>query len=429
MLPTKDNPDLAQYRSDFPAGHTVFTEGDDAPDVYILGEGSLEVLKGNHVIATIATPGTLFGEMSFFLSTTRTSTVRTRTKVSAYRIPCDRIAALFQEFPDLALTCIRTLAERLDTASRVLFGLKELCEQIPEAVLITDHNGTLLSWNSVAEDLYGESLAAQEGAATDRFYAEPESYHAYLRDVQEQHMVRERVFTLRRADGTVRYVSVSATILYDGHHAVKGVLNLCRDVTQQQQLEQRYQRIRRWLVVPLLIAALLGAAVWYGYPFFTRGRAAEDFLHRQLHSRLARDYAVLQSLLAEPLSQRTMTSVQPVLHDFCRLQQGDPALYRGILVLDADKKVIAASAPQGNAVGDSYAGIEFPAAHGSVHRVLTVYRADAAHPMGAAQTEVAFPLTLTRAERFWLVLQMDMQTLRDVYTADAATLRQFRFQQ
>lgn len=418
--------ELASCRVDFPAGHTVFTEGDDSRDMYILLSGSLEVLKGSQQIATIETEGALFGEMSFFLETSRTSTVRTKTDVTAYRIPRTAVAELFGRIPDLAMQCIRILAERLAQTSRLAYGLKELCDQIPEAVLITDSTGGLLSWNSAAEQLYGSSLV--RGARAERLVADPEAYLTYLQEVQEHRTVRERVFALPAKEGRMRFVSVTATLLYDGHHQVQGVLSLSHDATPQIRFEQRYRRIRRWLVVPLLAAVMLGAALLYTYPYFIRGRQAGVVLHRELQGRISRDYKMLQSMLASPLAQHNVQEAVQRLQDFFALQQSGANLYKGVVLLDGEKKVIASYSHRGTPAGGSYAGIGFHEISGSQHRVVTVYRPDPDHPMGEAQTEVVFSVDLPQSSAAWLVLQMDMHALRSEYHADALTLQNFRFQ-
>ena len=309
-----DSSELASYRVNFPAGHTVFLEGDDSRDMYILLSGSLDVLKGGRQIATIEEEGALFGEMSFFLDTPRTSTVRTKTDVAAYQIPHSAVAALFRCVPDLAMQCIRILAERLAQTSHLAYSLKELCDQIPEAVLITDRNGGLISWNSAAEQIFGSSLVY--GARGERLFADPESYRVSLQEVQEHQPMRNGIFAVPGTGGQMRFVLVTATLLYDRHRQVQGVLSLCRDVTVQVRFEQQYRRIRRWLFVPLLVAVMLGAILLYTYPYFARGRQADAVLHRELQDRIFRDYGLLRSMLTSALAQHSRQEATQRLEDF-----------------------------------------------------------------------------------------------------------------
>jgi PAS domain S-box-containing protein len=434
MIDIIKNPGLAKYRTVFTAGHTIFTEGDDSRDLYILVSGSLDVIKGNQKIAIISAEGSLFGEMSFFLGISRTSSVRTRTDTVAYRIPQDSITAFLQEFPDAVMAIIRVLAQRLDETSRVLHGLKELCDQLPDAVLITDKDGRLLSWNTAAEELYGGDWKRMESRPADSLYKNPDAYTAYIADVQTRKTVRETVFEIPQTDRGQRFVSVSATLLYDGHHAVRGILSLSRDVTAQHLLERRYRQARRMLLSPLVLAALLAAVLFYGYPYFVKGRSTVNLRQQELRSHLARDYLMLQSVLTAPLAAGNREQTAKYLRDFFALQKGAVVPYTGILLLDAEKKVFDAAARHEHAedapaTGSSYSGITFQEIAESMHRVLTVYRTDTGNPMGTKRTEVAFALNSETGLLGWLVLQMDLQVLKDTYDADETTIRDFRFAQ
>lgn len=434
MIDIINNPGLAKYRTAFTAGHTVFTEGDDSQDLYILAAGSLDVLKGNQKIATISTEGTLFGEMSFFLGIRRTSSVRTRTDVVAYRIPKDSITPFLQEFPGVVMDIIRVLSRRLDETSQILSGLKELCDQLPDAVLITDKDGRLLSWNAAAEELYGGDWSSMYSRPAESLYKNPDAYTSHIRSVQTQKTVRETVFEIPQTGHGQRFVSISATLLYDGHHNVRGILSLSRDVTAQQMLERRYRQARRLILSPLVLAALLAAMIFYGYPYFVKGRSTSNLRQQELRSHLGRDYLMLQSVLAGPLATGDRAQTTKHLRDFFALQKGTAIPYTGIVLLDAEKKVFDAAvlheaAGGSPAAGSSYSGITFQEAGESLHRMLTVYRSDTSNPMGQKRIEVAFELRNETGLIGWLVLQMDMRVLKDTYDADEKTLRDFRFEQ
>jgi CRP-like cAMP-binding protein len=60
------NPDLARYRITFTSGQTIFLEGDDSQDLYILVAGQVEIFKGDKKIRDITEEGSVFGEVSFF---------------------------------------------------------------------------------------------------------------------------------------------------------------------------------------------------------------------------------------------------------------------------------------------------------------------------------------------------------------------------
>jgi CRP-like cAMP-binding protein len=60
------NSGLAKYRITFTSGQTIFFEGDDSQDLYILAAGQIEIFKGDKKIRDISEQGSIFGEVSFF---------------------------------------------------------------------------------------------------------------------------------------------------------------------------------------------------------------------------------------------------------------------------------------------------------------------------------------------------------------------------
>ena len=54
------NPDLAKYRITFTSGQTIFLEGDDSQDLYILVAGRVEIFKGAKKIREISEEGSIF---------------------------------------------------------------------------------------------------------------------------------------------------------------------------------------------------------------------------------------------------------------------------------------------------------------------------------------------------------------------------------
>src|SRR5262249_57605673 len=60
----------------FEAGDAVIAEGSPAEVLYVLASGSVEVVKGDVQITTVAEPGSFLGEMSVLLARPHTATVR-----------------------------------------------------------------------------------------------------------------------------------------------------------------------------------------------------------------------------------------------------------------------------------------------------------------------------------------------------------------
>ncbi len=231
---TINRPELNKYHTIFKAGQTIFLEGDDSQDLYIMVSGEMDILKGNKKIAEVSEIGSLFGEMSFLLGSRRTATAKARGDVKVLRIPKEEITAFLGEFPDIAREITRLLAQRLDETSQALYGLKGFCDQLPDAVILTDRDGKIISWNTAAENLYGRSWTEMRNMPAESIYQNPLAYKDYINEVQAEYSVREKILAVKHPGNGARLVSTSTTILYDGHHNYQGVLSLGRDVTATQ---------------------------------------------------------------------------------------------------------------------------------------------------------------------------------------------------
>ncbi|MHC4094220.1 MAG: Crp/Fnr family transcriptional regulator, partial [Planctomycetota bacterium] len=187
------HPGFHHCRVTFQEGETLFLEGDESQDLYILVSGELEILKGDKSLSEVSAVGSPFGEISFLLETKRTATVRAKTDGEAICIPRRDIDQLFREFPAVAWQIPRILARRLDRISQILYGLKEFSDQLPDAVMVTDREGKVLSWNAAAENLYGESLERMLDTPIEALYRDPEAGRDFFAEVQSRSVVKERV--------------------------------------------------------------------------------------------------------------------------------------------------------------------------------------------------------------------------------------------
>ena len=104
------------------AGAHLVTEGGVSGHLYVLMQGKLEVLKGEMVVATIAEPGAVLGEMSVLLGVPHTATVRACSDTVVYEF--EDAASLLKREPELALLLARMLAQRLNAANTYLADLK-----------------------------------------------------------------------------------------------------------------------------------------------------------------------------------------------------------------------------------------------------------------------------------------------------------------
>jgi len=430
-----NKPELNTYLTSFEAGQTLFLEHDSSQDLYILVSGELDVLKGKKKISEIKERGAVFGEMSLFLESRRTATVRAKTGVRVMAIPPDRVGSFMKDFPELVWEISRYLARRLDKTSQILFGLNEFYDQLPDAVILTDREGNILSWNAAAARLYGRNWDEMSHRSAEGMYEEPERYRQYLSEVQETFSVQECILKIRHPQKGVRYISTSMNVLYDGHHNFQGVLSIGRDVTDARKVEKRYRRIRNLLLPMILGAALITGGVLFGYPYFTKGYLPVDTQKQELKNQLAKDFMLLRSVLAEPFAAGDRERTSGHMRKFFDVQDMDVTPYKGLVLLNGDKRVFDAYSVHledeelEEMVGDSYAGIPFQGPDDSAHKVLTLYRVTREHPMGHRGIEVAFEMRRNGRFLGWLLFQMDPEKLRKHYDLDENGLARFRFRE
>jgi CRP/FNR family transcriptional regulator, cyclic AMP receptor protein len=104
-----------------PAGGFVLREGTKTGRLFVLVEGRLEVIRGDAVVAVLAEPGAVTGEMSLLLDRPHTATIRAATDSTIYEF--DDAASFLNVQPAVALLIARLLAQRLNVATTYLADL------------------------------------------------------------------------------------------------------------------------------------------------------------------------------------------------------------------------------------------------------------------------------------------------------------------
>jgi CRP-like cAMP-binding protein len=120
--------DILEYcvgglRRSFSAGTEVLHEGGRTGHLYVLIEGRLEVVKGDTVVASIAEPGAVLGEMSILLDKPHTATVRAADDSTIYEI--EDAASFLRQQPAVTILIAKMLAQRLNVANTYLADLKQ----------------------------------------------------------------------------------------------------------------------------------------------------------------------------------------------------------------------------------------------------------------------------------------------------------------
>ena len=426
------NVKVNRYITPFEEGKAIFLEGDDSQDLFILISGQLNVFKGNTKIAEITEKGSLFGEMSFLLKANRTATIKAGENVKAIRIPKDEITAFIHDFPEVAGEISKLLAKRLDETSRILYGLKEFCDQLPDAVIATDKEGKIITWNAAAEEVYGRSWDQMCNKSVEEIYEKPQVYKKLLEEVKKKHSVREKILSIRHPKNGARFISTSSTLLHDDNNNFQGILSLGRDVTSIKTLEKKYRQTRYWLFPSLILIFFLALGVFWGHSHFSKKPRIMDVNHLGLKNRLSKDYLLLKPLLVNPFESGDRKKTNQLMKDFLNIQKPDKVPYNGLVLLDKNKIVFDAhSINTGTDISptieSSYKGIDFEDGKSSTHSVLTLYRADKNHPMGQKSLEIAFEMNKKNRRIGWLIFQLDLHRLKTDYGTDVSGLKQLIF--
>lgn len=107
----------------FSPGQLLITEGGPPGALFILESGEVEVLRHGIVIATIADPGAIIGEMSVLLDAAHSASVRAKTTVMAHVV--ENAAQVLKKHPELTYKVAQILARRLGATTAFLVESRE----------------------------------------------------------------------------------------------------------------------------------------------------------------------------------------------------------------------------------------------------------------------------------------------------------------
>lgn len=107
----------------FPAGHTIFTQGEEGYLLYFLVSGKVRVHIEEFQLAQLE-PGAYFGEMALFDSQPRSASVIALEESKCLVLTQQQVYQAMKESPSVALNMIRVLCQRVRKLNR-LFGASE----------------------------------------------------------------------------------------------------------------------------------------------------------------------------------------------------------------------------------------------------------------------------------------------------------------
>lgn len=96
----------------FAAGKPVFQQGDAGDSMYVVLEGTVDIMLGDKLL-DLSGPGDLLGEMSLIDNKARSATAIARTDVKLARVDEGAFLTMVQETPFFALHVMRVLVERM----------------------------------------------------------------------------------------------------------------------------------------------------------------------------------------------------------------------------------------------------------------------------------------------------------------------------
>ncbi|NCF18869.1 MAG: cyclic nucleotide-binding domain-containing protein [Haliea sp.] len=108
-------------------GEDIVTEGEVGDCMYVIQQGSAEVIRTEDGVATVVdtmVAGDLFGEMAILEHTVRSSTVRAVDPVRALTIDRKTFLRRIQEDPSLALSILDVMCRRVRNLDTTIAHLK-----------------------------------------------------------------------------------------------------------------------------------------------------------------------------------------------------------------------------------------------------------------------------------------------------------------
>jgi len=135
LLPDKNHQKIfAQYleKIEVPKNHYLFRQGDTGDDLYFVSSGKISIWlenKNSEIRLSKCGPGTIVGEIGFYLHKQRTSTVHTDTNAIVYKFTLASMQQLEISHPEVALAfhknMIQVLGTRLIQTDRFLQVLSQ----------------------------------------------------------------------------------------------------------------------------------------------------------------------------------------------------------------------------------------------------------------------------------------------------------------
>lgn len=398
----QSDPELINYIREYPSGTVLFYEGDESSDIFMLLSGSLEVKKGHRTIAIIGEPGEIFGEIASFLEKRRTATLKTLTDTKVLQIPYKIFDEIKVKHPWLDELISRYLAKRVVKTTDILFAMEQVCDKIPEALLITDENGKIISFNSQASQLFENQADNLIGNNLSLICDDCNLFSRYMEVAKVEGIVKDQIASVTVPGGQKRYLAISINCNKDPFGSVRNFIFLMRDITQQIKREQRLKALFKYLTIVFIsILPLVGFMVYY-YESRLIKLPSNVFTNVDLLNHLREDAKSLGKLLIS--AQETNESSQLSLKISELLDKTQA--YRRIIVVDPQNRVVIDKQldKQNSKKISKYTSSQLKA-EGAPFKVLRLYEATPDRPTGRGILHIAYRVEKNRNIIGWIIFE------------------------
>jgi CRP-like cAMP-binding protein len=107
------------------SGTRVFNQGDTETDIYILKKGAVTVIVDDQIVGLVNTPGTIIGEMAYFLGIPRTASVEATEDCEFVVIPGEQLYQHVLKQPELGIDLLKILSHRLANTTKYATRLEK----------------------------------------------------------------------------------------------------------------------------------------------------------------------------------------------------------------------------------------------------------------------------------------------------------------
>ena len=112
------------HEQDFPKGTVIVKEGDPGNCMYVILEGTVEVFKEKHLLATFR-ENDFFGELALLDTETRSATVIVKSDCRLFRIDQEPFYDLMELRPEVSKGIIKILCKRIREGNKALYEMQK----------------------------------------------------------------------------------------------------------------------------------------------------------------------------------------------------------------------------------------------------------------------------------------------------------------